>query len=131
FTTTFAATQFQFVLRGALPGHPLPSSLERVLWQPAHHNPSILYAITTETTGKVPSFLCKGGSGGVGSGDPCGRPRGSNATVMPVKLIVRDSQQQSMIIAICSCTQFAWSPDGNTILYSTGTQYTILKIKDL
>ncbi len=68
FTTTLAGTQFQFILQGALPGHPLPASLERVLWQPAHLNPSILYAIATETTGKVPSFLCKGGSGGVGVG---------------------------------------------------------------
>src|SRR5205807_740197 len=74
-------------------------------------------------------FLCKGGSGGVGSGDPCGRPLGS--TAMLVKLILRDSHEQSRTIAICSCTQFAWSPDGNSLLYSTGTYYTILNIKDL
>jgi hypothetical protein len=131
FTTTLAGTQFQFILQGALTGHPLPASLERVLWQPSHSNPNILYATATETIGKVPSYLCKGGSGAVGSGDPCGRPRGSDTTAMPVKLILRDSQEQSRTIAICSCTQFAWSPDGNFVLYSTGTQYTILKIKDL
>ncbi len=131
FTTTLAGTQFQLILQGALPGHPLPASLERVLWQPAHHNPSILYAIATETTGKVPSFLCKGGSGGVGSGDPCGRPGGSHTAAMPVKLILRDSREQTRTIATCSCTQFAWSPDGNSVLYSTGTQYTILNTKDL
>src|SRR5436305_223359 len=74
FTTTLAGTQFQLIIQGSLPGHPLPATLERVLWQPAHSNPSILYAIATETTGKVPSFLCKGGSSGVRSGDPCGRP---------------------------------------------------------
>jgi hypothetical protein len=131
FTTTLTGTLFQLIIQGTLPGHPLPASLERVLWQPAHHNPSILYAIASETTGNVPSFLCKGGSGGVGSGDPCGRPLGSNTTAMPVKLILRDSQEQTRTIAICNCTQFAWSPDGNSILYSTGTQYTILNIKDL
>jgi hypothetical protein len=131
FTTSLAGTQFQFILQGALPGHPLPASLERILWQPFHINPSILYAIATETTGKVPPFLCKGGSSGVGSGDPCGRPLGSNTTAMPVKLILRDSQEQTKTLAICSCTQFAWSPDGNSILYSTGTQYTFLNIKDL
>ncbi len=58
-------------------------------------------------------------------------PSGSNTIAMPVKLILRDSQEQTRTIAICSCTQFAWSPDGNSILYSTGTQYTILNIKDL
>src|SRR6266702_4467657 len=175
FTTTLAGTQFQLILQGALPGHPLPASLERILWQPAHQNPSILYAIATETTGKVPSYLCKGGSGGVGSGDPCGRPRGStlckggsggvgsgdpcgrprgstlckggsgvvgsgdpcgrprgsHTTAMQVQLILRDFHEQTRTIATCSCTQFAWSPDGNSVLYTTGTQYTILNTKDL
>jgi hypothetical protein len=130
FTTPLAGTQFQLIIHGSLSGHPLPASLERVLWQPAHHNPSILYAIATETTGKALSYLCKGGSGVVGSGDPCGRPQGSNTTAMQVQLILR-SQQQTRTIAICNCTQFAWSPDGNSVLYSTGTQYTILNIKEL
>jgi hypothetical protein len=48
-----------------------------------------------------------------------------------VKLILHDFQEQTRTIAICSCTQFAWAPDGNSILYSTGTQYTILNIKAL
>ena len=131
FTTTLAGTQFQFIHQGVLPGHPLPASLERILWQPAHQNPSILYAIATETTSKVPSYLCKGGSGGVRGGDPCGRPLGSNTTAMTIQLILRDSQKQTRTIVTCSCTQFAWSPDGNSVLYSTGTQYTILNTKDL
>jgi len=50
---------------------------------------------------------------------------------MPIQLILRDSQKQTKTIATCSCTQFAWSPDGNSVLYSTGTQYTILNTKDL
>jgi hypothetical protein len=124
FTTTLAGTQFQFILQGTLPGHPLPASLERVLWQPAHLNPSMLYAIASETTGKVPSFLCKGGSGG----DPCGRSPGSNTAAMQVQLILRDSQEQTTTIAICNCSQFAWSPDGNSILYSSGTQFTIFNM---
>src|SRR6266516_7503970 len=126
FTTTLAGTRFQFILQGALPGHPLPASLERILWQPAHQNPSILYAIVTETPGKALSYLCKGGSGVVGSGDPCG----SNTTAMPVQLILRDLHEQTRTIATCSCTQFAWSPDGKYVLYTTGTMYTILNIKD-
>ena len=136
FTTSLAGTQFQFILTSALPGHPLPASLERVLWQPAHQNPSILYAIATENTGKVPSYLCKGGSGVVGSGDPCGRPRASLATssfdttAIKVQLILREPQKLTKTIATCSCTQFSWSPDGNFILYSTGTTYTILNTQD-
>jgi hypothetical protein len=109
FTTTLAGTQFQFILQGVLPGHPLPASLERVLWQPAHPHPAILYAITNHSS----------------------LPDSSSNTAMPVKLILRDSQEQTRTIAICSCTQFAWSPDGNSVLYSSGTQYTILNIKDL
>src|SRR6266702_407176 len=131
FTTTLAGTQFQFIHQGVLPGHPLPASLERILWQPAHQNPSILYAIATETTSKVTSYLCKSGSGGVRGGDPCGRNLGSNTTAMTIQLILRDSQKQTRTIATCSCTQFAWSPDGNSVLYSTGAQYTILNSKDL
>src|SRR5437588_2247885 len=95
FTTTLAGTQFRFILQGVLPGHPLPASLERILWQPAHQNPSILYAIATETPGKALSYLCKGGRGVVGSGDSCGRPRGSNTTAMTIELILRDSQEQT------------------------------------
>jgi len=142
FSTTLAGTQFQFVNQYALPGHPLPAALERVLWQPAHQNPSVLYAIATETTGKVPSsYLCKSESGIVWSGDTCIRPMDSLAastksrltdtTAMPIQLILRDPYGQTKTVATCSCTQFAWSPDGNYILFSTGTSYTILNTKDL
>ncbi len=106
FTTTLAATQFQLLSQAALPGHPLPSSLERILWQPAHSHPAILYAIAKDTS--LTNSL--------------------TTSVMPVKLIIRDAQEQTNIIANCSCTQFAWSPDGNSVLYSTGTHYTILNI---
>ncbi len=45
FTTTLAGTDLNVVQRGVLPGHPLPASLERVLWQPAHESPALLYAL--------------------------------------------------------------------------------------
>jgi hypothetical protein len=79
------------------------------LWQPAHTNPAILYAIA------IGSSLHQS-------------PPGS---ALQVQLILRNAQQQTRIIATCSCTQFAWSPDGNSVLYSTGTLYTVLKLKDL
>jgi len=109
FTTTLDGTIFRLIVQEMLPGHPLPASLERVLWQPAHLHPGILYAIPDSSAQSVSS---------------------PNAA-MSVKLILRDSQGQSRTIASCSCTQFAWSPDGNSVLYSTGIQYTILNIKDL
>ena len=126
FTTTLAGTQFQFVYQNALPGHPLPAALERVLWQPAHQNPFMLYAITKETSSKVSSYLCKSGSD-----VSCGRARDSHTTAMAVQLVLHDPHGQTKTIATCSCTQFAWSPDGNYILLSTGSSYTILNTKDL
>lgn len=108
FTTTLAGTQFQFIQKSALVGHPLPASLERVLWQPAHQNPSMLYAIDTDAT----------------------KTRTFNTTALTMQLIVRNSLGNTRIIATCKCTQFAWSPDGNSILYSTATRYTIFNTKD-
>ncbi len=109
FTTTLAGTNFQFVTQAALPGHPLPAALERVLWQPAHQNPAILYAIPAAST----------------------KPQPSASTSMVIQLILRDPHGHTITLAACGCTQFAWSPDGNSVLYSTGTTYTILTIKDL
>lgn len=109
FTTTLDGSIFQLIVQEMLPGHPLPASLERVLWQPAHLHPYILYAIPNSSA----------------------QSESSPNAVMSVKLILRDSQEQSRTIAICSCTQFAWSPDGNSVLYKTGIQYTIFNIKDL
>jgi len=108
FTTTLAGTQFQFVMQGMLPGHPLPAALERVLWQPAHQNPAILYAIVTASA--------KSQSPGPASSS--------------IQLVLRDAHGQTTTLTACGCTQFAWSPDGNSALYSTGTTYTILNIKD-
>lgn len=108
FTTNLAGSDFHFIFQGSLSGHPLPASLERVLWQPAHTHPAILYAISKDSSSKASSV---------------------NSS-LSVKLILRDSQDQTMTIAVCNCTQFAWSPDGNSILYSTGIQYTIFNIQN-
>jgi hypothetical protein len=109
FTTTLAGTQLQYVTQDPLPGHPLPAALERVLWQPAHQNHSILYAIIPAVT----------------------KPQHSGTTSTAVQLVLRNSHGQTTTIATCTCTQFAWSPGGNFVLYSTGTMYTILNIQDL
>lgn len=101
FSTTLAGTDFMFVQRGALPGHPLPASLERVLWQPVQQNPALLYAVTSQTAGN-------------GQFD----------------LLLRESNGQTRVLASCACRQFAWSPDGKRILYSTNEGYILLNIQD-
>jgi len=44
FTTTLAGTDLRYLTNNALSGHPLPASLERFLWRPAHQDHSFLYA---------------------------------------------------------------------------------------
>ncbi len=43
FTTSIAGTDIHYLVQGTLVGHPLIASLERVLWQPAHEQPAIVY----------------------------------------------------------------------------------------
>ncbi len=112
FTTTIAATNLHYITQSILPGHPLPASLERVLWQPAHSHPAILYA-TTSVTSKTSTASS------------------SLITPIPVQLMLRDANGQTTTITNCACTQFAWSPDGNYVLYSTGSSYTILNLNDI
>jgi hypothetical protein len=108
FTTTITGTQQHFIVENSLPGHPLPAPLERVLWQPAHQDTHILYAIEVSSQTKTHIDMLQvqlmlstmdSGRGGTGS-----------------------------LLATCACTQFAWSPDGNSILYSTGANDTLLNI---
>ncbi len=106
FTTSIAGTDIHYLVQGLLAGHPLIASLERVLWQPAHKQPDILYALPSTT-----------------------QPDSFNAQ-SKVQLVLRTMQGKSMTVATCTCTQFAWSPDGNAILYSTGTNYSILNIQN-
>jgi Tol biopolymer transport system component len=101
FTTTLAGTNLRYITQGLLPGHPLPAMLERVLWQPAHQNPAILYAIVPPT-------------------------QAFNAPPNTVQLLLRASDGHTTTLTTCTCTQFAWSPDGKHILYSTGSTYSVL-----
>ena len=101
FTTNQAGEQQRFLQQEPLSGHPLPATLERVLWQPAHQPAALLYAISR---------------GQVRNGIPL------------VQLILRTGQNTNTVLTTCTCEQFAWSPDGNYILYSEGDHYTLLDI---
>ena len=104
FLTTLAGADLHIVVHGTLPGHPLPATLERVLWQPSHQQPLLLYAVKTTIAAL---------------------PVNHNATTPPVQLVLNNGAGQISSIATCYCTQFAWSPDGNSILYSTGETYGV------
>lgn len=103
FTTTLAGTQIQFITQKLLPGHPLPATLERILWQPTQQHPAILYAI-------VPAN------------------QAFNAPPNTVQLLLRTPDGHITTLTTCACTQFAWSPDGKHILYSTGSTYSVLNL---
>src|SRR6266496_3225790 len=108
FTTTLSGSNVKYIIQGVLPGHPLFATLERVLWQPAHEQPAILYAIDPSSA--------QGGTSGT--------------TPTRVQLVLRDIHGHVTIVATCACTQFAWSPNGEHIVYSTGSSYTIFNLKD-
>ncbi len=107
FTTTLAGKGLHYVLPTPLPTHPLPASLERILWQPAHHTPAILYAVATSS------------------------PSSNSGNPQTVQLLLRSADNHATLLTTCACTQFSWSPDGNTILYTTGTSYTLLNIHSM
>ncbi len=107
FATTLAGTNFRLLTRAALPGHPLPATLERILWQPAHSSPLLLYATNALTAPQLPA---------------------ANPTTPPVQLALDNGSGGTTSIATCYCTQFAWSPDGNSILYSAGATYSIYNL---
>ena len=103
FTTTLAGTNLTFVQHNNPPSNPLPASLERVLWQPTHEHPALLYAL-------MPLIQTNG--------------QGQFA------LILRTNTGETRTLARCDCRQFAWSPDGNSILYSTNQGYTVLHLQN-
>lgn len=107
FTTTLSGTNLHYLVRDTLPGHPMIATLERVLWQPAHAQPALLYAIAS-SPGQSASF-------------------GTSANV---ELVLRDVHGQMTTVTACACVQFAWSPDGNHILYSSGSTYTLFNSND-
>lgn len=104
FSTTLASTNFHLLKSGILPGHPLPATLERLLWQPAHAHPLLLYATITP------------------------QPFAAHETAPAVQLVLDNGAGEITSIATCDCMQFAWSPDGNAILYSTGATYSIYNL---
>jgi hypothetical protein len=114
FTTTLAGTEKHALSSGVLPGHPLPATLERILWRPQHQNQSFVYAISD-------------GQGLVGS-----RAVGTGLTPVPTaqayRLLLSTIDGHVTQLATCACTQFAWSPDGDRLLYSTGKDYTLLDV---
>ena len=109
FTSTLNGTNIHYIIHGTLPGHPLFATLERALWQPAHQPPGILYAIES------PASTQHGSS--------------SNGSIT-VELLLNDLQGHTTTLAKCGCTQFAWSPDGNHLLYSNGPTFTIHNLID-
>ena len=106
FTTTLAGSNLQYVIPGKLPGHPLFATLERVLWQPAHLHPAILYAVAISPA----------------------QTQSSSTKSILVQLVLRTMNGRITTLATCACLQFAWSPDGNHILYSTGSSYIIMNL---
>jgi hypothetical protein len=107
FSTTLAGTNFHLLTQAALPGHPLPATLERILWQPAHPQPLLLYAT-------IATFAPQ--------------PPAADPATPPVQLVLDTGSGGIASIATCYCTQFAWSPDGNSILYSVGATYSIYNL---
>jgi len=101
FSTKLDGSNLRYLIQPEPAGHPLPAALERFLWQPAHNNPAILYAIQNTASASIPPT---------------------------VQLIVRAMNGQVQVIATCACSQFAWSPDGNSVLYSAGATFTVQNI---
>jgi hypothetical protein len=101
FSTRLDGSNLRYLIQPEPAGHPLPSALERFLWQPAHGNPAILYAALDTSATSIPSA---------------------------VQLLIRAPNGQTQVMATCACNQFAWSPDGNKVLYSVGATFTVQNI---
>jgi len=107
FSITLAGTNFHLLQSGELPGHPMPATLERLLWQPAHTHPLLLYA-TMATPGL--------------------QPFAAHEAAPAMQLVLDNGAGTITSIATCNCAQFAWSPDGNAILYNAGTTYSVYSL---
>ena len=105
FTSMPNGTNLKYIVHGKLPGHPLFATLERALWQPAHAQPELLYALEPPAHAEI-----------------------SSADATTVQLVLNDLHGHLTTLASCTCTQFAWAPDGNHILYSTGSTFTIYNL---
>jgi hypothetical protein len=121
FTTTQAGTEKRALSSGVLPGHPLPATLERILWRPQHQNQSFVYAVSDGQE------LVGSQAGAVGTGTaPVRIP--TAPTTEAYQLILRTVDGHTTQLATCTCTQFAWSPDGDHLLYTTGKDYVLLDV---
>lgn len=100
YSTKLDGSDMRYLIMTKQAGNPLPAALERFLWQPAHTNPAILYAHVIQQSN----------------------------TALTVQLLLRESNGQTRALATCRCNQFAWSPDGNSVLYSEGASFTVLNI---
>jgi hypothetical protein len=107
FTTTLVGTDLHLAVSFEQPLTPLAASLERVLWQPAHQHPALLYAVPV-AAGTGSSRAIQGAS--------------------MIQLVLHNMNGQTQTLASCACTQFAWSPDGNNILFQAGSSFTIRNI---
>ncbi len=107
FTSMPNGTNLKYIVHGKLPGHPLFATLERTLWQPAHAQPALLYALESPAHAEI-----------------------SSADAITVQLVLNDLHGHLTTFASCVCTQFAWAPDGNHILYSVGSTFTIYNLSD-
>src|SRR5581483_6788824 len=137
FTTTLAGTDMRIVQRGALPGHPLPASLERVLWQPAHGHPALLYAIVAHSQATVALVLrTAGGQTRILADCQCFQftwsPDGNQ--------VLYSSPRGYTILNIQSGDSFTfeaehaavpyWSPDSRTLLLDGLHTLTLVPIAD-
>ncbi len=102
FSVSLTGTNMHFLAPGPLPGHPLPAALERVLWQPQHVQPALLYAQLA--------------------------PSKAGETIPEVQLMLHTSAGREEMLTTCACVQFAWSPNGSTVLYQSNTHYTLFNI---
>jgi hypothetical protein len=105
FTTSLTGTNKRSITSSSLPGKPLPASLQRILWQPAHNDNDLLYATATSA-------------------------QKDSRAPLSVQLMLSTISGQTTTLTTCACTQFAWSPDGNSVLYSTGSTYTLLMLSN-
>ena len=119
FTTTLAGTEKHTLSSGVLSGHPLPATLERILWRPQQQNQSFVYALSdgqeqaaAPTDSQIPTL----------------ERQAADPTTQEYRLVLSTIDGHVTQLATCACTQFAWSPDGERLLYSTGTDYTLLDV---
>ncbi|BCL79438.1 hypothetical protein ccbrp13_19030 [Ktedonobacteria bacterium brp13] len=109
FTTDITGKQQQSVLN-PLAGHPLPATLERVLWRPGNHDQSMLYVIPT-----TPS-----------ANNTANSQQGQKKAQYALQMTALHGATTTL--ARCNCTQFSWSPNGDAALYSDGADYTLVTI---